>query len=135
MKFTVTLDETPATGDDLVELLRRAVDSVRFNIGPEPLRFTTGPVYSGTKSERVGTWEIKDKPQETTSYAAYPLPEGAKCIHCELPVRRNSYGNIEHEDGYFQCGFLEGKRGGPFAEIVSPEAAATSAPSAASETV
>ena len=122
MKFTVTLDSTPATGDELVNLLRRAVESVRFNIGPEPLRFTTGPIYGGpdhdpASGERVGTWEIKAEPQETTSVADYPLPEGAKCVHCGLPVRRNPYGNIEHEDGYFQCGFLTGKRGGPYAEI------------------
>jgi len=140
MKFIVTLDETPETGNDLVNLLRRAVESVRYNIGPEPLRFTTGPIYGGPDAEpwsgnRVGTWEIQADPREVTSFAEYPLPEGAKCIHCELPVRRNPYGNIEHEDGYFQCGFLEGKRGGPFAEIVRTEPAATSGSSAVSETV
>ena len=122
MRFILTLDRVPATGDELAHEIEKGVAMVVYNIGPEPLRFTVGPIYGGpdhdpASGERVGTWEIKAEPQETTSFAEYSLPEGAKCVHCGLPVRRNPYGNIEHEDGYFHCGFLTGKRGGPYAEI------------------
>lgn len=63
MTFTIELDRTPATGHELATLIRRAADNIRYNIGPDPLRETTGPVYSldheGKPLERIGTWKIE----------------------------------------------------------------------------
>ena len=50
----------PQTGNELVELLEKAVKMVRYNIGPEPIRFTKGPIYDAMETERVGTWSIEE---------------------------------------------------------------------------
>jgi hypothetical protein len=61
MKFTVQLDTNPRTGHELVALITRAAKNVTFNIGPEDVRATTGPIYDADKEpmERIGTWTIE----------------------------------------------------------------------------
>ncbi len=61
MKFTITLDHVPATGDELAKLIEQVRWMVKYNFGPEPLRTTTGPVYDDpeVRSVRVGTWSIE----------------------------------------------------------------------------
>jgi hypothetical protein len=90
MKFIVTLEVTPETGTELAVYLTRAVQNVLFNIGPEPLRFTKGSIYSDDQATaRVGTWEISDgaRPESEMVEAI------ARAIHqvwCEEPYGENA---------------------------------------------
>jgi hypothetical protein len=66
--FKVVLDHIPEAGDDLVCLLSQAVESVLYNIGPDPIRFPwTGPVYGGphhpATGSLVGMWSIREGEQ------------------------------------------------------------------------
>jgi hypothetical protein len=59
--FKVTLDSIPETGKELCQLIDQARKSVTYNIGPEPIRFTKGPIYadSDPDKDRIGTWSIE----------------------------------------------------------------------------
>lgn len=64
MRFILTLDRVPATGDELAHEIEKGVAMVVYNIGPEPLRFTVGPIYGGDgnprHNQRCGTWEVAE---------------------------------------------------------------------------
>jgi hypothetical protein len=100
MKFIVTLEVTPETGTELAVYLTRAVQNVLYNIGPEPIRFAKGSIYSDDQATaRVGTWAIIDDEH---------------CIHCGFAVHvarleerdggKVRAGTYIHDDGFFGCG-------------------------------
>jgi hypothetical protein len=65
MIFTLNVETTPRTGNDLITLLEQCIKMVRYNIGPELIRSTKGPIYDAYQSDRIGTWAI-DKDAGTT---------------------------------------------------------------------
>ena len=62
MKFILTLESVPATGDQLAHEIEKGMAMIVYNMGPEPVRFTTGPIYGGDgnprHNKRCGTWEV-----------------------------------------------------------------------------
>ena len=112
MIFKLQTDKKLETGNDLLELLEQAVTMVRYNIGPEPIRCTRGPIYGEKPNvQRVGTWSI----EEDTPIIL--------CKHCHKAIR-NSHGSWVHSDDYYTCEYEAGKTDGPYAE---PEAEGSSA--------
>jgi hypothetical protein len=62
MKVTIEIYEEPVlNGEDLCEYVRQASAMINYNIGPEPLRATRGPLYHDpVKADRmVGSWAVE----------------------------------------------------------------------------
>ena len=103
MKFIVELTDTPDTGNALVKHLKQAVEMVRDNIGPEPVRFTSGLIFAGGSGPQVGKWSL----EESARASAMNKPH---CKHCGMGVRQSVCGGLVHINGYFGCNFKMGKQ-------------------------